>query len=149
MKIPPYLRKTFYLLLLCFTLGCKTTQPLENIKTEIGEVMRQQSEAWNKGDLETYMQPYWKSDSLLFLGKNGPTYGWEKTLQNYRKSYPTPEAMGHLTFTLLKTEQLSKEVVFVVGKWHLRRTIGDVQGHFTLVFRKIDQEWKIVADHSS
>ncbi len=111
--------------------------------------MLEQSEAWNRGDLEAYMASYWHSDSLVFIGKNGPTYGWEKTLQNYRRSYPTPEAMGTLTFTLLKTDRLSKDAFFVVGKWHLRRAIGDVQGHFSLVFRKIAGKWKIVADHSS
>lgn len=95
------------------------------------------------------MELYWHSDSLLFIGKNGPTYGWENTLSNYRKSYPNPEAMGKLTFILLHEEKLSKDALFVVGKWHLSRSIGNVQGHFSLIFKKIDGKWKIVADHSS
>ena len=130
--------------------GC--TPPISTSNREkaaIAAVMLEQSDAWNKGDLEAYMEPYWHSDSLVFIGKNGPTYGWEKTLQNYRRGYPTPEAMGKLTFTLLKTDQLRKGVYFVIGKWHLRRSIGDLQGHFSLVFRKIAGKWKIVADHSS
>ncbi|MFC6999868.1 YybH family protein [Rufibacter roseus] len=111
--------------------------------------MLRQSEAWNRGDLEAFMEPYWQSDSLVFIGKNGPTYGWNQTLQNYKRGYPTPEAMGKLTFTLLRTDIISKDGLFVIGKWHLRRTIGDLEGHFSLVFRKIGGKWKIVADHSS
>jgi ketosteroid isomerase-like protein len=129
--------------------GCSVLRPSTKVETEIEQGMQRQAEAWNKGDLEAYMQLYWHSDSLLFLGKNGPTYGWEKTLQNYRRSYPNPQAMGKLTFTLLKTNRLSMDVYFVVGKWHLARVIGDVQGHFSLVFRKIAGNWVIVADHSS
>ncbi|ALJ00660.1 L-asparaginase [Rufibacter tibetensis] len=142
--------KLFVLLALCATLGCRPSLGTTvNLGNEIEQVMASQSQAWNKGDLEAFMEPYWKSDSLLFLGKSGPTYGWEKTLQNYRKNYPSPEAMGKLTFTLIKTEKLSKDAAFVVGKWHLGRSIGDLEGHFTLLFRKIDSKWKIVADHSS
>ncbi|WP_210489012.1 YybH family protein [Rufibacter aurantiacus] len=136
--------------LLFFSAGCTVSQKLASQDKEaIEAVMAQQSQAWNKGDLEAFMEPYWHSDSLVFIGKNGLTYGWEKTLQNYRKGYPNPEAMGKLTFTLLKTDRLSPDALFVVGKWHLARSIGDLQGHFSLVFRKIAGKWKIVADHSS
>ncbi|MFB9862143.1 YybH family protein [Rufibacter immobilis] len=139
-------------MLLCvalFICGCASTKSSSTAPQEIEQVMRQQSQAWNEGNLEKYMEPYWRSDSLLFIGKSGLTYGWEKTLQNYRRGYPNPEAMGKLTFTFLHTQKLSKDSYFVVGKWHLLRTIGDLQGHFSLVFRKINGDWKIVADHSS
>jgi len=105
--------------------------------------------AWNKGDLETFMQPYWKNDSLMFIGKSGITYGWQHTLDNYKKGYPDKTAMGELSFTIIKTEKLSSRNFYVVGKWHLKRTIGDVSGHFTLLFKKIGGRWLIVSDHSS
>lgn len=95
------------------------------------------------------MKGYWNSDSLLFVGKNGPKYGYRTTLENYRKSYPDTTVMGKLQFTILKVEALSPDCYFVLGKWQLRRTIGDVSGHYTLIFRKIRGEWVIVADHSS
>ncbi|GAA4297522.1 nuclear transport factor 2 family protein [Nibribacter koreensis] len=119
------------------------------VQPEINRIMDEQSQAWNRGDLEGFMAHYWQSDSLVFIGKSGPTYGWQKTLENYQKGYPNKEAMGQLQFTLLKTEVISHDALFVVGKWHLTRTIGDVGGHFSLVFRKINGQWKIVADHSS
>ncbi|PUZ26871.1 Ketosteroid isomerase homolog [Chitinophaga costaii] len=116
---------------------------------EIQALLDKQSTAWNKGDLEGYMQFYWHSDSLLFIGKNGPRHGWQTTLDAYKKGYPTRANMGQLDFTLLEWRQPAPDAWFVVGKWHLKRVIGDLQGYFTLLLRKIDGVWKIVADHSS
>ena len=120
-------------------------------KENIRKIMQAQSECWSQGNLECFMQDYWKSDSLLFVGKNGLTYGWQKTLDNYKKSYPDPAAMGQLTFDLKELRQLSPETMLVVGKWHLQReaTLGDLQGHFSVVFKQFPEGWKIIADHSS
>lgn len=117
--------------------------------SRIKALMEQQTKAWNQGDLEAFMATYWKSDSLLFIGKTGVNYGWQKTLDNYKKSYPDKTAMGQLNFNLLEFRKLAPDAYFVVGKWHLTRTIGDLSGHFTLIIRMISGEWKIVADHSS
>ncbi|MBL0145926.1 MAG: DUF4440 domain-containing protein [Chitinophagaceae bacterium] len=108
-----------------------------------------QLQAWNNGDVETFMQTYWQNDSLKFIGKSGVTYGWQNTLDNYKKGYPDTAAMGKLDFNILEVKRLSAIYFFVVGKWHLTRSIGDVGGHFTLLFRKIKNKWVIVADHSS
>ncbi|GAB2536365.1 YybH family protein [Rufibacter soli] len=129
--------------------SCVSSKGGSEARPDIAQIMESQSQAWNRGDLEGFMAPYWHSDSLVFVGHSGPTFGWEKTLQNYKRSYPTQEAMGKLTFTLLHTSSISKEALLVVGKWHLSRRIGDLQGHFSLVFRKIGGKWLIVADHSS
>ena len=115
----------------------------------IREILSDQTKAWNKGNLEDFMAGYWKSDSLLFIGKSGVNNGWQKTLENYQKSYPDTTAMGKLNFDLLELRQLSPEYFFVVGKWHLQRSIGNIGGHFSLLFNKINGKWKIVADHSS
>ncbi|MET6999155.1 YybH family protein [Chitinophaga defluvii] len=116
---------------------------------QIRALMQQQTAAWNEGDLNGFMQTYWQSDSLMFIGKSGVTYSWQATLDNYKKSYPDTAAMGKLNFNLLEFKPLTPVLYFVVGKWHLQRTAGDLQGHFSLLIRKINGEWKIVADHSS
>ena len=85
----------------------------------------------------------------MFIGKNGITYGYEKTLANYRKSYPDMDAMGELKFDILKMTPLAADTYFVVGKWMLKRDSGDVSGHFTLLMKKIKGKWVIVSDHSS
>ena len=108
-----------------------------------------QKNAWNKGDLNQFMETYWKNDSLMFIGKNGVTYGWQNTLDNYKKGYPDTAAMGKLKFDILHVKKLSSSYYSVVGKWYLARSIGDVGGHFTLIFKKIKDKWLIVSDHSS
>ncbi len=111
--------------------------------------MAEQEVAWNNGNLEAFMQGYWRSDSLCFIGSRGLTYGWAQTRANYQKGYPNRDAMGTLTFDILKVELLSKKSAFVIGKWHLARKSGDVGGHYSLLWKKINGKWVIVADHSS
>ncbi|MBS0025817.1 YybH family protein [Chitinophaga sp. 22321] len=118
-------------------------------RQKITALMDAQTSAWNKGDINGFMKTYWQSDSLLFIGKNGITYGWLATLDRYKKTYPDVTAMGKLDFKLLEFKPLAEGIYLLVGKWHLQRTIGDLQGHFSLVLKKINGEWKIVADHSS
>jgi ketosteroid isomerase-like protein len=115
----------------------------------IRTLLEEQRLSWNAGNLESFMDTYWKSDSLMFIGKSGVTYGWQNTLNNYKTGYPDTAAMGKLKFDILEVKRLSVMYFFVVGKWHLTRSIGDVGGHFTLLFKKVKNKWVIVADHSS
>ena len=115
----------------------------------IRAVMDEQIKTWNSGNIDAFMQTYWKSDSLLFVGSKGPTYGWQNTLDGYKKRYSDTATMGKLDFEILQIKLLSPEYSFVLGKWHLKRTIGDAAGHFTLLFRKINDKWLIVVDHTS
>jgi ketosteroid isomerase-like protein len=115
----------------------------------IRNLLHQQTLAWNNGHLEEFMKGYWNNDSLMFIGKSGITYGYQNTLDNYKKGYANADQMGTLKFDLIKVQRLSPEYYFVVGKWHLTRKAGDVGGHYNLLFRKIQGKWVIVADHSS
>lgn len=115
----------------------------------IRDVLSQQQDCWNAGDLECFMEGYWKSDQLVFIGSKGVTYGWQQTLDNYKKSYPDKSAMGKLTFTLLILEPLSEDFWSVIGKWSLKRKDDNPNGHFSLIFRRLGDEWVIVSDHSS
>lgn len=113
------------------------------------QLLNRQTADWNKGDIDGFMKGYWENDSLMFVGKNGVTYGYNNTLQNYKKGYPDTASMGKLTFNFIRIKRLSKKYYFVVGKWHLKRGIGDVSGHYNLLFEKINGQWVIIADHSS
>ena len=115
----------------------------------IQKVMADQAAAWNRGSIDDFMKGYWQNDSLIFIGKSGITYGYANALDNYKKNYDSPDKMGQLFFTLLKINQLSPDYCFVIGKWLLKRTAGDIGGIYTLVFRKINGYWLIVADHTS
>jgi len=146
------MKKIFFLFSLigCFFVSLQAqTKPAGGDETIIRASLEEQRLAWNAGDVDRFMQTYWKSDSLKFIGKSGVTYGWQNTLNNYKKNYPDTAAMGHLDFDIIEVKRLSVMYFFVVGKWHLTRSIGDAGGHFTLLFRKIKNKWVIVADHSS
>ncbi|HET9431769.1 MAG TPA: DUF4440 domain-containing protein [Chitinophagaceae bacterium] len=120
-----------------------------NDEKAIRTMLDNQTRAWNTGDLEGFMKGYWESDSLMFIGNNGVTYGWTNTLNNYKKGYPDTSAMGKLVFTLLSLKQLSTIYFSVTGKWQLFRTSSNLSGHFTLLLKKINGRWVIVSDHSS
>ncbi len=118
-------------------------------KRAISNLLEKQRLAWNRGDLEGYMQGYWKSDSLVFVGKSGPKYGWKTTLENYKKSYPDDYAMGILTFNVMQINVIDLKNAFVLGGWKLKRDADEQQGVFTLWLKRVKGEWKIVVDHSS
>lgn len=113
--------------------------------------MQEQEDSWNEGDLEGFMKHYWKSDSLRFIGKSGLNHGWQKTLDNYKKSYKTQEEMGTLKFINKSMDILGEETIFVIGEWHLKRdeTLGDLQGMYSLIWQKKNGTWVIITDHSS
>jgi len=120
-----------------------------NDEFTIRKVLDSQTKSWNKGDIKGFMQGYWKDDSLMFIGKNGIHWGWQTTLENYKKNYPDTAAMGRLSFDIILVKKLSPEYFYVVGKWMLSRSIGDLSGHYNLLFKKINGQWFIIADHSS
>jgi ketosteroid isomerase-like protein len=115
----------------------------------ISKLMADQAAAWNRGSLDDFMKGYWNNDSLAFIGKEGPVYGYQQALSNYKKHYDSPDKMGQLTFTLIKIDQLSPDYCFVIGKWALKRNAGDIGGTYTLLFRKIKGSWVIIVDHTS
>lgn len=138
------------LLLLSILIGCCLVSPAQkNARQKILTLLDTQTQAWNRGDLEGFMKGYWENDSLRFIGKSGITYGYNNTLNNYKRGYPDTAAMGKLQFTILVVKKLSPRYYEVVGKWYLKRSIGDVSGHYTLLLRKINSKWVIVSDHSS
>ncbi len=118
------------------------------VKQAIEIVMQDQTIAWNNHDLEGYMEGYWKNDSLKFYGSRGLTYGWNQTLENYKKSYPSKNESGILKFVINDISRIENNSYWVMGEYHLDRPIGKAKGVFTIIFKFIDGKWKIVADMS-
>ena len=115
----------------------------------IRAVLAAQSAAWNRGDLDGFMQGYWKSDELRFASSGTITHGWQTTLDRYRKHYPDRATMGTLTFTLHEVRLLAPDAAVVFGKWELARAQDKPWGLFTLILRKLPDGWKVTADHTS
>jgi ketosteroid isomerase-like protein len=112
-------------------------------------VVQHQVKGWNNGDIETFMQGYARTDSLRFASGGKVTYGWTTMLERYRKGYPTRSAMGTLTFTDITVELLPPGAAMVFGTWRLKREKDEPWGLFTLLFKNINGEWRIVHDHTS
>ena len=137
-------------LTLIFALALSSCFACAQDKEAVVKVLDDQRTAWNKGDIEGFMQGYWKSDSLMFIGKTAPVYGWQSTLDRYKKAYPGKAGMGQLIFDIIQVKVLDDHNAFVLGGWGLKLENGKTPGgYFTLWLRKIKGEWKIVCDHTS
>ena len=139
------------LLLICvvstFYCNAQTTDIKDN--DAILKVLKKQRLAWSDNNLEKFMEGYWKNDSLKFYGSNGITYGWENTLERYKKAYPTKEHTGKLNFKINDISKISEGAYYVMGEYHLKREVGNADGIFMIILKKINGEWKIIADTSS
>ena len=143
MKAPVF---SFLILLLMLS---EVSYPQSKDEMQIRQLLLTQVDAWNRGDIDEFMHGYWDNDSMMFIGSSGVTYGYQNTLNNYKKRYSDTSQMGKLTFDLLHVKKIASDAWFVVGKWFLKRSVGDIGGHYTLLFRKIKEKWVIVMDHSS
>jgi ketosteroid isomerase-like protein len=115
----------------------------------IRAVLEAQRDAWNRGDIEGYMDGYERSDETVFVSGDNVTHGWQTVLERYKKGYDTREKMGTLTFSDLEITPLGKNAAIVLGRWSLKRTSDQPHGRFTLIFKHTKQGWKIIHDHTS
>jgi ketosteroid isomerase-like protein len=141
--------KYLYSLIILFIFSCQSNPDPVQSKVEIARIIFDQQNAWNRGDIEGYMQGYLQSDSLRFASGGNVSYGWETTLDRYQKGYPNKETMGELRFSNIDIEFVSKDAALVFGKWELERVNDHPWGLFTLLIRRTDDGWRIVHDHTS
>jgi ketosteroid isomerase-like protein len=139
-------------LTICFvvaaTLGSASLRAAEP-KSEIENVLRAQEEAWNRGDIEGFMNGYWRSEKTVFVSGDEVSRGWQKVLDRYKKKYSDRAKMGTLTFSDLEITPMSDDSAVVLGSWKLKRANDEPHGRFTLVFRHFPDGWQIVHDHTS
>ncbi len=136
------------LFLICFAPLLFASDPGPEIRT----MMKDSETAWNRGDLVAFASYYEDSPETTFMGKEVVRGGIKAILDRYRRSYPTPEAMGTLTFSEIEVRPLAEGVALVTGKFALKRTAaggGDSSGRYTLIVRKTPSGWKIIHDHTS
>ena len=118
-------------------------------ETAVRAVLDAQRDAWNRGDIEGYMDGYDRSPNTVFVSGNNVTRGWQTVLDRYKKGYDSREKMGVLTFSDLEITLLSKDAALVLGRWRLKRASDEPHGTFTLLLRKTKSGWKVVHDHTS
>ncbi|MDG1041859.1 MAG: nuclear transport factor 2 family protein [Flavobacteriaceae bacterium] len=138
----------FIILIVIYSCNIQPKSTLEDDKISILKVMTTQEIAWSLRDLDGFMEGYHQSDSLKFYGKSGLTKGWQQTLDNYKKGYPSKDHSGSLNFEIIDISPIENQSYWVMGKYFLSRNVGDANGVFMVIFKKIEGEWKIVADMS-
>jgi len=115
----------------------------------IRAVLAAQVSAWNRGDIDGFMQGYWHSDDLRFASGGTITHGWQTTLERYRARYPDRQTMGTLAFAIADVRCLAPDAAVVFGRWELVRAKDRPWGLFTLVLRRFPEGWRVTADHTS
>jgi beta-aspartyl-peptidase (threonine type) len=128
--------------------GCISSGLTVRDRQEIQAVLDVQAEAWNRGDIERFMEPYWHSPDLTFCSGGKVTRGWNETLNRYKTRYPTRDDMGRLHFSDLELIPVASRATLVLGRWALQRE-KPVGGNFSLVMRKQAGRWVIIHDHTS
>jgi uncharacterized protein (TIGR02246 family) len=137
--------------LLFISAACSAPPRAADPVPEVRTVWNAQVDAWNRGDLEGFMNGYWKSPDLVFFSNGAETRGWQQTLDRYRAGYQGEgKRMGTLDFPQLDFKPLGPEAVLARGQWRLTMPDGKQStGMTSVTFQKLPEGWRIVHDHSS
>ena len=121
----------------------------QNATAQIRSVLRAQQDAWNRGDIDGFMNGYARSESTVFVSEDTIRRGWETVRERYKKKYSDRAKMGTLAFSDLEIMLLSPDAGVVLGRWSLKRANDQPHGRFTLIFKRLPEGWRIVHDHTS
>ncbi len=116
---------------------------------DLQDILNEQVDAWNRGDLEGFMDYYWRSQDMEFISGTTIHRGWQATMERYKRKYPTKEAMGRLDFDDLRVTAMDKAEAEATGRWRVRAGRKTSRGGFELKFRRIERRWLIVRDHTT
>ncbi len=128
--------------------GLAENQNADSDRKEILETLTRQAAWWNAGDIEGFMQTYWKSEEMTFSSGGTTHVGWQAALDRYKKNYPV-EKMGRLTFENGPLTMLADDAALLLGNFSLERDGKTSGGNFSLVLKKFPEGWRIIHDHSS
>jgi hypothetical protein len=120
----------------------------QSVEASLRQLLDRQVAAWNEGDVDGFMEGYWKSEETSFSGTSGVTRGWQGLHDRYKRNYPDRATMGKLTFGKIEVTPLCADAAMILGEWHLEREQKPVGGVFTLVARKFPEGWRIIHDHT-
>jgi len=128
---------------------CAAPEQPPNSVAEIKPVLHAQQDAWNRGDIDGFMNGYARAPSTVFVSEDEVRRGWETVRERYRQKYSDRAKMGTLTFSDIEITMLSPEAALVLGRWRLKRANDEPHGRFTLIFKRLPEGWRIVHDHTS
>jgi len=135
--------------ILTAALVCAASEQPPNAGAEIEAILKAQQDAWNNGDIDSFMNGYARSPSTVFVSEDEVRRGWEPVRERYRVKYSDRAKMGTLSFSEIEVTMLSSDAAVVLGRWQLKRTSDEPHGRFTLIFKRLPEGWRIVHDHTS
>jgi hypothetical protein len=143
------MKKILPLVLTLLICSCKSTNsvPADDVST-IRAILAQQEKDWSENDIEGFMSGYHQSEELTYFSRGKITKGWQTTLNNYKKNYPSKKETGELNFEIANITKINEDAYWVMGSYFLTRDAGEANGTFMIVFKRINGEWKIIGDSS-
>jgi ketosteroid isomerase-like protein len=120
-----------------------------NSVSQIQSVLIAQQDAWNRGEIDAFMNGYARSPSTVFISEDEVRRGWGTVRDRYRAKYSDRAKMGTLSFSDIEVAMLSPDAAVVLGRWQLKRGNDEPHGRFTLIFKRLPEGWRIVHDHTS
>jgi len=123
--------------------------PAADPTADIKALLSAQQAAWNRGDLDAFMDGYVRSDDLRFASDGEITYGWRTTLRHYQERYPDRATMGRLRLHGIVVTVLAHDAAIAFGHWELARESDRPHGLFTLTLKRTDDGWRIFQYHTS
>ena len=129
--------------------ACAAPEQASNSVAEIQSVLTAQQDAWNRGDIDAFMNGYARSASTVFVSEDEVRRGWETVRDRYRVKYSDRAKMGTLSFSDIEVTMLSPDAAVVLGRWRLKRANDEPHGRFTLIFKRLPEGWRIIHDHTS
>jgi uncharacterized protein (TIGR02246 family) len=136
----------------CYILVAAVCAAPEQASTSVAEIqslLAAQQDAWNRGDIDAFMNGYARSASTVFVSQDEVSRGWETVRDRYRVKYSDRTKMGTLSFSEIEVTMLSPDAAVVLGRWRLKRASDEPHGRFTLIFKRLPEGWRIVHDHTS
>jgi ketosteroid isomerase-like protein len=135
--------------MLMVPLVCAAAEQSSNSVSQIQSVLSAQQDAWNRGEIDAFMNGYARSASTVFVSEDEVRRGWETVRERYRVKYSDRAKMGTLSFSDIEVTMLSPDAAVVLGRWRLKRGNDEPHGRFTLIFKRLPEGWRIVHDHTS
>ena len=135
--------------ILMAALVCAELEQPSNSVAEIQSVLTAQQDAWNRGDIDAFMNGYARLASTVFISEDEVRRGWETVRDRYGVKYSDRAKMGTLSFSEIEVTMLLPDAAVVLGRWKLKRENDEPHGRFTLIFKRLPEGWRIVHDHTS
>ena len=121
-----------------FRIQSKPVQDMSYSLADVNQVLDEQLQGWNEGNIDKFMQGYIKDSSVRFITNKRVKTSWQEITDSYNKNYPNKDAMGQLSFYRDEVRWINESayIAQVIGRWQVvqkhketAKTSGSVETH--------------------